>query len=661
MSIQRRLLAALLIAAAGGATAAPPALPGPAFPNYRSPADVLAACDKGLAGAYKIVKQLERVSSGAGWLAATDRLNTYIEDASGPIYVLTTVHPDKAIRDATEACELRWQDFGSTLGQNEKLYRAALKVQPRDAIDSEFRKTTLEAYEDAGVSLPAAQRKRAKALRDRIAAVAQLFEKNIRDNNPPVAFTAAELAGVPESLWRNTEQDAQGRFLLAVDDATFGPVMQNAVDPAVRERFWRAELTKGGQGNLVLLAEIGQLRRELAQLFGAASYADFNLRRRMAQNAGNATRFLTEVGQAVAERERREVEELRLAKAQALGQPTTSVKLERWDTAFYGERLRRDRYAVDQEAFRSYFPVQETLAMAMRMVEGLLGVKYTRVEGVALWHPEVQAYVVSNAASSKPLASLLVDLYPREGKGSGAFVWSFRNGSTLSGRLPQAVLVTNLDRRGLTLEDVGETLLHEFGHAVHSNLSATRYASQGGTNVLGDFVEAPSQMLEDWVYQRIVLDLMAQVCPHCAPVPDALLNQAKAAKAFGKGLRYGRQVLFAAFDLGMHDAAAQEPMALWARMEAATPLGHVPGTIFPAGFGHVVGGYGAGYYGYLWSEVVAADLRTAFADKRLDPSVGARYRAMVLSQGGQRPPQALLQDFLGRETNANAFFEELKR
>ena len=664
MPMRMNLLAAALAACcslADAATTAATLLPGPAFPNYRNPAEVKAACDRGLAGAQARVRQLERVPGGRGWLAASDRLNAYVEDASGPTFVLTSVHPDKAVRDATEACELRWQDFGSTLGQNEKLYRAARKVQPLDAIDREFLKTTLEGFEDAGVSLPPAERRRAKALNDRIAALAQTFEKYIRDDNAPVAFTEAELTGVPETLWRNAKRDAEGRFLIPVDDATYGPVLQNAIDPGARERFWRADMGKGGQANLARLAEIGQLRQELARLFGAASFADFSLRRRMAHNAANAKRFLAEVGQAVAERERLEIEDLRQTKAQALGQPLAAVKLERWDAAFYTERLRSQRHAVDQEAFRSHFPAQESLAMAMRMVEKLLGVKYTRVEGVALWHPEVQAYAVSDAASGKPLASLLVDLYPRDGKGSGAFVWGYRNSSLSAKRVPQAVLVTNLDRRGLTLEDVGETLLHEFGHSVHNNLSATRHASQGGTNVLRDFVEAPSQMLEDWIYDRTMLDQMREVCPACKPVPDELLAQAKAAKQFGKGLRYGRQVLYAAFDLGLHDSDAPEPMALWARMEGATPLGHVPGTIFPAGFGHVAGGYAAGYYGYLWSEVLAADLRTAFAGKRLDPAVGARYRAKVLAQGGQRPPQDLVRDFLGRETNAKAFFEELQR
>lgn len=661
MRFQLRLLAAALAAGAGLAGAATHVLPGPPFPNYRTPAEVKAACDKGLAGARARVRQLERLAGGRAWLATLDELNAYVEDVSGPIFVLTTVHSEKTVRDATEACELRWQDFGSSLHQNETLYRAALKVRPADAIDREFLKTTLDDFEDAGVSLPPTQRRRAKELNDRIVALAQNFEKNIRDDNLTVAFTPAELTGIPESLWRDAKHDAQGRVLLPVDDATYLPVMQNAIDPAARERFWRADTGKGGPANLALLAEIGRLRREVAQLFGLVSYADFNLRRRMAHDAANAKHFLAEVGQAVAERERAEINEIQQAKAQALGLPLMATKLERWDLPYYTERVRGARYAVDQEAFRSHFPAQESLAMVMRMVERLLGVRYTRVADVPLWHPDVQAYVVSDAATGKPLASLLVDLYPREGKGTGAFVWSFRNSSRRLGRLPQAVLVTNLDRRGLTLEDVGETLLHEFGHSVHSNLSTTRYASQGGTNVLHDFVEAPSQMLEDWIYERSTLDVMQEVCPACKPVPDDLLAQARAAKRFGKGVRYARQVLYAAFDLGMHDAEAPDPMALWARMEGDTPLGYVAGSIFPAGFGHVASGYGAGYYGYLWSEVVAADLRTAFSGNRLDPAVGARYRHSVLSQGGQRPPQELVREFLGRETNANAFFEELKR
>src|SRR4030095_1141937 len=241
-----------------------------------------------------------------------------------------------------------------------------------------------------------------------------------------------------------------------------------------------------------------------------------------------------------------------------------------------------------------------------------------------------------------------------------AAVWGFRNGAVRNDRVPQAALVANLDRKGLTLEEL-ETLLHEFGHSLHNNLSATRYSLQGGTSVLRDFVEAPSQMLEDWVYDKRVLKVFAEVCPTCKRWPDEMIEKASIARDYAKGIQYGRQHFYASYDLALHAADAPEPMGLWARMEGATRLGHVAGTKGPAAFGHVAGGYAAGYYGYLWSLVVALDLRTAFNGDRLDPAVGARYRQKVLAQASQPPPKELLRDFLGRETDSKAFFEWLKR
>ena len=217
-----------------------------------------------------------------------------------------------------------------------------------------------------------------------------------------------------------------------------------------------------------------------------------------------------------------------------------------------------------------------------------------------------------------------------------------------------------MDRRGLTLGEL-ETLLHEMGHALHNNLSATRYAQLSSSTVQADFGEAPSQMLEDWVYDRRVLKLFDEVCPACRAVPDGMIEKARAARDFGKGLRISRQLLFAGYDQELYGAEVVDPMALWVRMESETPLGHVPGTIFPAGFSHIVGSYPAGYYGYLWSLAVALDLRTAFAADRLDAAVGSRYRSTVLAQGRQAPPRALVRDFLGRETDAKAFFADLAR
>ena len=168
-------------------------------------------------------------------------------------------------------------------------------------------------------------------------------------------------------------------------------------------------------------------------------------------------------------------------------------------------------------------------------------------------------------------------------------------------------------------------------------------------------------MLEDWVYDKQVLKLFGEVCPNCKPVPDKMIEQAKAARDYGKGIQQSRQHLFASYDLALYSGEPRDPMALWAQMEGATPLGHVKGTMFPAGFSHIATNYSAGYYGYLWSLVVAMDLRTAFDADRLDPKVGMRYREKILAPGGQRPPKELVRDFLGRESNSKAFFDYLKK
>jgi thimet oligopeptidase len=651
---------AAVVAASGWVQAAEPVLPGPVFPTFASAAALDAYCDQGLARAKATLRSLEKRPADARWLAAYDDLTAQVEDWAGPIYLLSNVHPDKALRDAAEACELRWQDFSSTLGQNEALFRAARRLPERDAIDALLVKTLLEEFEDAGVSLPPAKRRRAKEINDRITALCQAFDKNIRDTDVLLPFTPDELRGVPEGSWRKARRDERGRVLLGIDAPTYGTVMQNAIDATTRERMWRAKTDEGGAANLSLLAEIGRLRKEYASLFGAASYADFTLRRRMARSAREAQAFLDEVLAAVTGRERQELQELRDAKVRHLKQPPVQTTLQRWDVAFYQEQVRRERYAVDQEAFRAHFPPQQSLAFVMRVIETMFGVKYLRVPHARLWHPDVQAYAVHDALSGQPLAALYVDLFPREGKYNHAAVWSFRSGSLRLKRAPQAALIANLDRNGLTLDEL-ETLLHEFGHAVHNNLSATRHVSQAGTSVLRDFVEAPSQMLEPWIYDSRVIALMRDVCPGCAPVPDALLAKAEAAKHHDKGTLYARQWLFAAFDLAMHGRDAPEPMALWARMEGATLLGHVPGSMFPAGFAHVATGYGAGYYGYLWSEVLAADMRTAFTKDRLDPAVGQRYRRRILANGSQIKPDALVRGFLGRSSNPQAFFAELQR
>lgn len=658
------LLATVSLAAAvtlpPAAFAASPQVIGPAFPLFASADALKVACDRGLLAAKTQLRRMERRPADGRWLAAYDAFGAALEDMSSPLLFLSAVHPDKPMRDASEACELRWNDFNSTLGQNERLYRAAKALRPTDAPDRLLRQTLVEGFDDAGVGLAAAQRAQAKQLNDRIAELGLAFQRNIRDAKIQLAFTEAELAGVPPAVWQGAPLDGDGRRLLGLDNPTYEPVVQLAEQASTRERMWRAKTNEGGQANLALLAEIIRLRKDYAGLLGAASWSEFVLRRRMAETPARAMAFLDEVKVAVQQRERVEIDELRAAKAQHLGLAADAVQVNRWDVTFYTERVRRARYAVEQEAFRAYFPPQQSLQFALRLVERLMGVRYQRMEGAPAWHPDVQTYAVSDAATGRPLATLWVDLYPRDGKYNHAAVWGLRAASLAQKRPSQAALVVNFNRNGLTLDEL-QTLLHELGHAVHNNLSATRRALQAGTSVKFDFVEAPSQMLEDWVFDKRVQKLFAEVCPTCTPVPDALLDQALAASRFGKGVQFSRQQLYASYDLALYGPTLRDPLALWAQMEGDTPLGHVAGTTFPSHFFHIATNYSAGYYGYLWSLVVAMDMRTAFAADRLSPAVGRRYRDGVLANGSQRPPQSLVRDFLGRDFNAQAFFDDLKR
>ena len=660
MSHKKALILSACALFAGANALAQTGLPGPAFPQFKTAADIQKACDAGLKSARQELQRLERRRLDAGWLAAYDAMYAHQEDVQNPVEFVLNVHPDKAVRDAAQACSLRWADYNSSLGQNEKIYRGLKNAPAADAIDRELVRVALGAFEDSGVALPPAQRQRAKQILDKLTELDQQFNKTIRDAGVKLAFSEAELKGVPEGVWKDKPRDEQGRYLLGVDYPSYGPVMETAENAATRERMWRAKTNEGGAGNLALLAEIAQLRKEYAGLFGFTNYVDFNLRRQMAKDSATAWRFLDEVKGVVAEGERADLQELRRAKAEHLGTALDATVVNRWDASFYAERIRKQRYSVDQEAFRQYFPPAESLAFAQHVIEKMMGVRYTEVKNPGLWHPEAKAFAVSDVASGKPIATLYVDLYPRDGKYNHAAVWPLRSSSTLLKRLPTAALVVNFDRKGLTLGEL-ETLLHELGHAVHNNLSHTRYAAQGGTAVMHDFVEAPSQMLEDWVYDKKVLKLMAEVCPSCKPVPDELVDKAVAAKNYAKGSFYGRQHLYASYDLALHGKDVPDPMALWAKMEGETPLGHVAGTMFPAGFAHIAGGYGAGYYGYLWSLVVAMDLRTAFAADKLSPEVGRRYREAVLSHGGERPAPELVHEFLGRDSNSKAFFDDLRK
>ncbi len=599
---------------------------------------------------------LEEVTA-ASVLDQWDAIAIALENIEGPIAILNNVHPDKSVRDAADAAVRSLSSFQVEIFQNEDLYRRVQAVSPTTPAETQFRKDMVESFEDTGVTLPPDRRARAKAIADQLTALAQEFARNLRDNQTRMAFAPAEMLGLPEPYLSRQPRDADGGYLLSFDYPDFNPFMANAESESARRRYYIGYLNRGTPRNLEILDEAVALRREIAALYDLPSFAHFVLRRRMAGTPEAVEKFLGDVKAACQQGEQRDLEELRALKAQRTGAPVQEVTVYRWDVPFLSERLREQRYNVDQESLRAYFPPTPTLAWLLDVSGALYGLRF-EAASVPVWHEEVLYYDVHDAETGAFIGGIYFDLYPREGKFPHAAAWPVRGVSRKAGRTPISVLVTNFDRRGLTHEEV-ETLFHEFGHILHGVLSETTYSYHAGTSVQRDFVEAPSQIFEEWTRRLESLERLRAVSPDSPPIDAGLVARLEAARKFGQGLFYARQWLYASFDIALSGPSPEPAMRVWERMETASLLGNVPDTAFPGTFGHIVSGYAAGYYGYMWAEVLALDMLSAFSGNVMDPVVGRRFRRDILSRGGEEPAKDLVERFLGRPVNADAFFKEI--
>jgi Zn-dependent oligopeptidase len=290
--------------------------------------------------------------------------------------------------------------------------------------------------------------------------------------------------------------------------------------------------------------------------------------------------------------------------------------------------------------------------------ERLYGVQFERAT-VPVWHEDVIYLDVRDAANGDFIGGIYLDLYPRDGKYKHAAAWPVRGGSVRANRKPISVLVTNFNRDGLTHDEV-ETLLHEFGHVLHGVLSKTEYLQHSGTSVERDFVEAPSQMYEEWANRMESLSVMGDLCSTCPVIDEGLVQRLVAAKKFGAGIDYGRQHLYASFDMALSGETPRPSLEVWAEMEGSTPMGHLQGTSFPGTFEHIASGYAAGYYGYMWAKVIALDMVSTFGADLMNGSIGRRFRDQILSRGSEEPARDLVERFLGRPVSSEAFFARIR-
>ncbi|KAB0623034.1 Zn-dependent oligopeptidase [Acinetobacter gandensis] len=605
-------------------------------------------------------KNIKKNAKAAPVLAEWDQVFSKFEDFYGPIGLYSNVDPDEALRKAAEDCEIKISEFQTSVFQNPKLYEQIKKLKTNDEIEKKYRQDILDSFENTGVQLTAEKRARLKAIFDELAKIEQEYARNVRDNAEKLEFTPAELKGLPDSYISGLKKNEKGNYLLGFEYPEYRPFMELAESDDARKRYQTAFTRRGTEKNLGLLKQAMDLRYEIAQLFGKKSYAEWVLQHRMAKDPATVNKFLSEVHATVAPLEKKEVQTLREFKAKTLKIPVEKAEINRWSEAYWSEKLRKEKYEVDQEKLRDYFPTQASQEWIFAISSDLYGIDFQPAK-VDVWQDEVEYYDVKDKKTGEMLGGLYIDKYPRKGKYGHAAVWGVKGGSTLTNRKPISALVTNFNRKGLNSDEL-ETFVHEFGHALHGILSNTRFASQSGTSVERDFVEAPSQMYEEWARRKETLSTLANYCkPACPRVDDALISKLNAVHSYGRGLHYARQTLYAQFDMALHstDALKVQPLEVWKKMEGATALGYVPTTEFPGQFNHIMGGYQVGYYGYMWSEVMALDMLSAFGDNLNNPEVGQRYRKTILSQGGQYEAEKIVHDFLGRKPDNKAFFDEI--
>jgi thimet oligopeptidase len=620
--------------------------------------EVIATAERALAQAREMLARIETVpldSAGAREiLDAWDDTATVMEDAFGPISLLNSVHPDKEVRDACDEVMVHEASFITTVFQNERFFERVSAVAPKSVAERELRKHLIEAFEDSGVSLPPEKRDRFKQISERLTELGQEFARNIRENETRLEFTAEECRGLPQSWLERVPRNEEGNVVVGFDYPDYVPFMMNAQDEGARRRYWTAYTTRGTARNLDVLDEIVSLRKEIADLYGVPSYAHYVTKRRMVESPETVTTFLAEVRNVVIEAEIRDLGQLAELKAELTGVSPEGARINRWDVSFYRERLRERRYAIDQEELRKYFPTPATIEWMLDISERLYGLRFERGT-VPVWHEDVIYLDVLDGSSGDLVGGIYLDLYPRDGKYKHAAAWPVRGVSRRTGRKPISALVTNFNREGLTHDEL-ETLLHEFGHVLHGVLSNTYYVGHAGTSVQRDFVEAPSQMYEEWASRMESLSLLRRHCSGCPEIDPSLVERLRAAKRFGAGVDYGRQLLYAAFDMALSSEQPGRALDVWREMEGATPMGYVEGTQFPGTFEHIASGYAAGYYGYMWAKVIALDLVTAFGTDVMNSEIGARFRQLILSRGSEEPAKELVERFLGRPVASDAFF-----
>ena len=618
----------------------------------------------GLAQARELVAGLraDPPAEPEGVLRRWDEVTLALSNVGAIAGLYSNGHPDLEVRTASEEAEIEVDKLVTELRQDRALYDvfAALDPAGLDPTGSRLLEKTLEEFRRAGVDQDDATRARLAAISERITAIDQEFSRNIRDDVRTVKATPEQLAGLPEDWLEAHPVDDDGLVTVTTDYPDAVPARMFVKDADVRRRVTIAFLERGWPANEPLLKELFDLRHEYANLVGYTDWASYDAAVKMIEKGPAIPEFIDRIAQA----------------AQGPMERDLAVVMERYrqdvpgaeaidtaDSVHYEELVRKEQHHVDSQLVRTYFSSKKVKQGLLDVTGRLFGLRYEPVPDAVAWHEDVTAYDVyatDRDNDGESLGRIYLDLHPREGKFKHAAQFTITNG--VAGRqLPEGALLCNFGK-GLMEHDHVVTLFHEFGHLVHHVLGGhvgwTRFA---GVATEWDFVEAPSQMLEEWAWDADVLQTFATNADG-EPIPADLVDRMRAADDFGKGLQARQQMFYAAVSYWFHTERPADLTARQVELQARySPYRYLDDTHFFANFGHL-GGYSSAYYTYMWSLVIAKDLFSAFdSDHLFDAAVAGRYRDSILAKGGTKDAADLVADFLGRPYTFDAYAAWLAR
>ena len=651
------------------------------------PAQIASALDGLLATTRAAVEERLSRDPGSDWNDVVAPLEAYelrLNRFWSPISHLNAVADSAPLREAYNEGLTRLTSYQTSYAQDERVYHAYSKVAEGPGfatLTKAQKKVVTNALRDmrlSGVALPTVPKARFKAIQEQLAELTSRFEQNVLDATDAFSFYVedkARLAGVPDSVCANARAEADklghSGYRLTLQAPSYIPIVTYAHDRILRHQMYEAYVTRassdhdGRYDNTELAREILVLRKEAAQLLGFPNYTEYSLATKMAEDAREVEVFLKDLAsraRPAALQELADIRELAVA---------DGCVLEAWDTAYYSERLKEQRYQFSEEDLRPYFPLPQVLEGLFALTERLYDVRIVRCDNVQTWHPDVAFYEIREP-NGKGRGQFYIDLYARAHKRGGAWMdeCCVRQVTSEGITLPVAYLTCNFsapaeDHPSLLRHDEVETLFHEFGHGLHHMLTRVDEAAVAGINgVPWDAVELPSQFMENFCWEREVIDLIGAHYQTQARVPDLLFGRLKSTRAYQAALHMLRQVEFALFDIRLHadfDPKAQSVHALLEEVRDEVAVIRAPAfNRFENSFTHIfAGGYAAGYYSYKWAEVLSADAFAQFEESGVfDRATGLSFLRNILERGGEADPRELFQNFRGRAPQIDALLRQ---